>query len=535
MTNILTMKNTDMNFGFVKQKVSDYTNLLDSITNKTDNYLTPMIDDLQKLYNSLISQEQVVYNKLGINKNEIQYMNEKLQEWNNSGAGEMTSPECLNEVYSLFQSKVDDAQLIQELETLLNAEPSPLFDDKDVKEAILNEEEEVLASTLFNEFIKNSDKEFKVSSFNKGKSKGIDSQITLMKGPKGKIKIKVISESQKLGQSMKVKLAKIVDTINENKPDILKSGMTANIEEESVRKQLVGIIIKYTGSNQYTNYIIEQIYKKFSGYNFNRNYFVIKGFLQEIYANAFFSFLTGRSSNVQATGILLNQYGKQLNADAILYQTAGVQVKKWSIKDIENGNQVKEINSKISLGQFLQSRFQNSSNIWASYAAPIIAWMFGVASYNKPIDEEGMSNLEYKDYYYNVVKPQTERTDDLEQAFYANLSSIIGIDAGQTVKTDGMFKERSFMNTFWLINDKLIPSSIIVQQLLTNIKNEISSNALVSFHLNSLTEKSEGDTWSPQNRGKEVEAYSLAKRWDLNYTITFYFNRLVDQISSQVA
>jgi hypothetical protein len=55
---------------------------------------------------------------------------------------------------------------------------------------------------------------------------------------------------------------------------------------------------------------------------------------------------------------------------------------------------------------------------------------------------------------------------DLEYLFQTRLSTIIGISG-----TGGMtLSGKQYYNTFWAINDKIVPSSAIIEELISDIR-----------------------------------------------------------------
>jgi len=115
----------------------------------------------------------------------------------------------------------------------------------------------------------------------------------------------------------------------------------------------------------------------------------------------------------------------------------------------------------------------------------IIARMFGAAAYNFPNSEFQIKTTSfdyahsYEDYvsFYNsklawgaeppISRDSIYRARELEMAFYSALDKIIAIDRNDIIK--GASNQAPLKNTFWLINDMLIPSSVIIDEMIKQL------------------------------------------------------------------
>jgi hypothetical protein len=62
--------------------------------------------------------------------------------------------------------------------------------------------------------------------------------------------------------------------------------------------------------------------------------------------------------------------------------------------------------------------------------------------------------------------PKQENPYALEKVMNLYLNKIISIDNGGTLKNPPIGLKSEYYNTFWLINDEIIPSSLIVQNII---------------------------------------------------------------------
>ena len=80
--------------------------------------------------------------------------------------------------------------------------------------------------------------------------------------------------------------------------------------------------------------------------------------------------------------------------------------------------------------------------------------------------------------------------DELALLFRANLSEILGISGKNAIADTG----EVYYNTFWAINDKIIPSSLIIEELITSLQQQ-SETSLIDFEVNLKNVKS-NPVWS---------------------------------------
>jgi hypothetical protein len=99
--------------------------------------------------------------------------------------------------------------------------------------------------------------------------------------------------------------------------------------------------------------------------------------------------------------------------------------------------------------------------------------------------------MPYNDLFKNLISTQKINFTDLEMLFQTRLASIIGISGSGGISLGG----RQYYNTFWAINDKIVPSSAIIEELLVDIKGMRLSQG-VNFKITKLSEKdSKAPTW----------------------------------------
>lgn len=147
--------------------------------------------------------------------------------------------------------------------------------------------------------------------------------------------------------------------------------------------------------------------------------------------------------------------------------------------------------------------------------------MFGSASYNLP-NPDYVNEVGYEDYRAFYIRELSRRPTDsdisnLTKVFQARINKIIEIDnGGEIIDENGM--KQTYLNTFWLIKDTIVPSSVIIERLLKELTRPLAAASIVEFHIDSLEERGESRFWPDELNTTDLV---MANRWVLNYSVTF--------------
>lgn len=495
------------NFEQVKQTTQNYQTLIQSYSNKNGWMINSLVDNLENLKLILESQERTFYNELGLSgPQSIKILQEKVDKWRDSGANAMLQESFITQVSQQIKIEIDQAQLTAALEKILN---NPKTQEEQV-EVLLNEDVKVweLLNSVFGKEGKGSYSNAKTSSLNASLEikKNNDKFIVSQKS------------GTELSNAMRYKLAKDINTYSDEQ----KIDLSAK-EWENLSLIIYNLLKSHISETEVLQCIYYELRnRKKDDYNRLGEFLMVKGWLAEMYWNGCMSYLFGSKGASTPVGKKLNTSGKQLSVDIIL-NSCGFQVKSWKIKEGKHTTSYKR-----QLGNFLETR----ADLLNSFVGDIIAQMFGTISYNKPTDEEeykGENFQEYANFYNSQVKPVENQLNQLEQVFLTRLNKIITIDNGGRLKDSVFNQEREFYNTFWLINDKIIPSSVIIAEMISVLKNDFSMQT-VTFNLTNLTDKG-GPVWpNPTNTTPKA----MANRWTINYDITFDLDWLLQKTLQKV-
>ena len=501
----------------VELNFSNYLSAIRGNNTTVNKFIEETENRVRRLIKTLEKQEKNFQDKYG----DIEELSKKIEEWNNSGADQLLTMSLALKVTNSLYIDIELKEIGEKLENYLNSSKfnSVINDDTDLSN-FLPDLLNLLAS------------EKKLSVGNRGHDKRYKEVFSIEYDKKGyKVKINEGKDNE-FSQSLR---QKIYSTLKE-KEDEFKS---YKVSEKEVRKNIYNIIIANASISNarvkeaIRHELLERNYSKqpnfFKAYAVYANDMSIKGWLGEVYWNAFFNYISKGSVRTIPIGDVKNLQGKSMSVD-MLIKNYGFQIKSWSIKDNSYAT-----TKSINLGNFL-----NKIGILESEIGIFIARAFGSLSYNKPLQSTEVTTKGGKSVFKQAVSQKSldEYTQmylknefaikktfpQLENLFSRYSDKILGLqDTADEKDINSFLKNQTFLNTFWLINDKIIPSSLILTDFLENLK-LLKISEEKPFKLISLTENETKTVW-PQNTN--ISDQSMANRWKLQYQLTFDFNRLL--------
>lgn len=269
-----------------------------------------------------------------------------------------------------------------------------------------------------------------------------------------------------MSSDYKTRLAKIYNEVVGAQQQQVKVRSPYNPEDkQEIIKDITDTITANIGGEA-AKYINNEIKLRFSDYGIAENLIVIKGFLGEIYWNAFFKYL---GFDTVPTGVVKDLKNRSIPIDMIL-KDAGFQIKNYTID--EKGKVVFQGSNQAA--NFITSRAQIPSPL-----SEILINLFATYGYNLPVDDatERYENL-YK-HIEHVVTPTDERY--MNSVFKLYVDRIIGLDkkfgvsskAAENIPFFDMGEnEALYFNTFFLIQDKIVPSSSIIEAIVEEYRKE---------------------------------------------------------------
>lgn len=420
--------------------------------------------ELIALRDLLIQQETKFFNDIlgtssGNPEQDLKLLQSKIDDWNNSGARNMilNNQNIILDILKLFGG-ID-------LEDVAKAFTDRLVTEQLVKKMYEEEHLPEITEDLTEQLRLFLNKNFKMS-FGKGQ---FQKKVTLIDNGKGEYHIEFSGE---MGGDYKNRFAQIFFEIGKNENDYLekKNALTFvnpyATDKGALRQGVIEILTRQGISGTPLIYITKELNKNFGEYALAKNFAVTKGFLGEVYWNAFFQFLSNGRLAVAPTGTVKNLGGQSIPIDMVV-KDFGFQIKAYNL---HNGKVNLGLKGDVQrgVGTFIVDRVQMS-------ASDALLMFFGAWGYNQPVEDASSS-------YVSLYNSFENSFDTINKVFQLHVDKIIGLDKQFQARIDAeaenalaqeVFKEdRVYYNTFFLISDKMVPSSAIVQGIIESFEKE---------------------------------------------------------------
>lgn len=505
----------------VKRLYKNYVALGNSLSQKDSTFVQGIISELESLETDLQTQERRFYEMIGIKSGAdlqegLRQFQSKADSWNASGASKLLETRTAGDLLNLITAKVDEQELIKSLNQFVN---SSQFG----KDYLADEDVELSISNLLNGAFSELDPNRK--TFSSHKTRGVGASLEASKEG-GRIVIRSKGGSPPLSTSMKKRIADELGDVQVN----YFTWDHDNPADEDIFLQIKQTILSGI-SETAKSYIEDELIERFSQYSRVPEFFNVRGFLGEVYWNACLNYLCGERKATIPTGI--KRYvssGKEIAVDIFL-RGCGFQVKNWSLQGASKSERT--ISAQRYFGDFLDSR----AAILKTEVGRVIAQVFGALSFNKP-NPEWQDRPGYEDYksFYNsdLSSIADDRgLTDLSDRLQFTLAKILGVNRDELIKggiaADGITYD-TLQNTFWIIGSHIIPSSLIIQQLIVQLRRiEHELAAIAKLEITSMQENKNASVfWPdiPDNRSNLV----MANRWTINYDVHFSLEDLITKV-----
>ena len=464
------------------------------------------IERLRVLAKKFQNQEEVLFQKFS-SKGITNYkkLNEKIQEWNESlGGNFLFENSFINKVVQIMKDEQND-----DLEALVDQFINKKLDINVILEVMgIEKIEDGLVDVIFSGLkggVAGKRKGtlttgFKVdsnSSAGKGLSKLVaqgdyfhSSGITIYqkKTPNKKSnnsfsEFEIRFTTDVSGKTKSKIIKDFTDIINQQNDS--KDKQVFSHRQESVEKISDLILARIPKVNSETRTLVEKVLKENlieeQNYDLNKSTSVIKGTLGEIYWTCFFSYI---GLKVKPTGLNLKDiYNRQVPTD-LVFENIGFQVKQYS-----------EFNNSVYFGLSygalkkdgilepekvsLQNLFATKLQFGDGKANDMVGKFFFSKNYNlrnEKYDKKG----EYTSIYNRFAPIEASIKTYVE----ANIDKLIGTNSDIQLADNSAFIEVDVGRpTIWFINDKLIPSSVIVEKIIENLKKSLTGESSVFISL----------------------------------------------------
>lgn len=520
------------------ERVVSYQNIIASMIGYSSKHNNELLEEiklkeierLEQLKASLLAEEKKLKDTLGIIS--IEELNQRLQEWNNSGLDTI-----------LINGSTQFNKLVKEISKKITQE----WFNKNFAEALIhdaknggelheifmrNGTEQITKDVKFFQNIKRAIKEKGYGSLDSMPNKYFT--ITVQGEPIedfSKEPVVDIYFSGDISSGYAKKISNIIKKINgyefKNFPlsDKLKAEIVNNI------KSLINV-------NSRPGQIMMQIltfrFEMNQQFDLSKNESVIKGFLGEAYWTAFWQFITAGKVQVIPTGTSRGTSGtltgKEIPIDIILGET-GFQVKNYRII-YSHGQQLIKFppfgSTSIRLDNFIESRLD-----MPAYKDAIEKFFFSYG-YNRLVDNDTARKI-YSGVANRFDSILYTLKANLEELTLGRLDKVIGLDRSfsfdnELVDTSEL--ETTRYNTVWLIGNKFVFGSDIVDSLITGLWASRGFDIRLSlFDTSALHQPELGAKWPEPT---SYDPSSAMKGQIIKYQIEIDISTLIRDLMSRI-
>ena len=267
-------------------------------------------------------------------------------------------------------------------------------------------------------------------------------------------------DGQKISSELKNKLVNVITQYTHTKMVTSKDSF-----KKLVTDALLNCIS--TKSSLLASCIRHEVYVNYDKYDLSRSFSSLRGFIQEVWVNALVSAVMGRAGSSIPTGNIKTAVTNgEIPIDMVLRE-AKFQIKKFTL-DQEGNYQIK---NSGRAGNFITDYAPDS-------LSKLLIELFGSYQFNQPFSSEvkispnnATTVSEYSsDVYSKFDEIITE--ENMSQVFQSSMDKIMRIDKIFSGDTGFLFaKEQMYFNTFFFVNDMIIPACTMIKSIIKSIEN----------------------------------------------------------------
>ena len=516
------------------------------------NLLQQQLEHLYELKRILIQQEDDFFELFGIRdeksrKNSFKILKDKIESWNATGAVNLINDASKNNIFykglGAIKQLAIEAELNEEDWDGLIEQTLQSVDAQELR--LILEETDNLAKVM-NAIIDSKQK------FATGKNSPLarirvylDDDKIIIDGDKDNVSLtlqnKLVGKMKKhLGLDKKPQQVKPKYNFEQMFEDLfLQTGI--NPEGQKYIKMAIRDNFTYTSI--------------LNDYAFNSNTSQIKGFLGEIYNNAFLYFMANGDrakkealDRITPTGSMRELAGSrpELVIDTWLYGI-GIQVKNYEKNKVMRDGFT--FRNDMGAGELVTNKLQLESegtSNWAS-VGDILLNFFTAYDYNQDygktgkLSQEMMASAAYE-YWKKTRARMADKIRD--QAAFTNIllpyaAQLMGVERSFSTENGLFVKDETYHNTFFNISGNYIPSSVLIQAVIDSVEKKTSKKSFSSLlELQARFkshELSKYDKWSPDIDNNVVaEIFKNRKKYadssKVEYTLTLNMDELVNNL-----
>lgn len=411
------------------------------------------VDRLKKLAEILEKQEQELYHSLNIK--DLAELQEKLNTVN-----EDIGFRSLN---NLPDTEFDDMVLSAAQGLNLSKPIIFILENDSTAKRLLSELAKEQASGVFIDFLRELRQLEKSSDVSKSLGKLHLTETRGLGATLGEYNIelsndKILLKVKQKGSTKKAQLTELasrLDAVLEEESDSLRTRLEAMVLDK----------IKHPELHQLTK---QEFKQRGEWYDVNSSKASIKGFLGEIHANVTMRYLFSKV-DVFATGNIRDLKGQEIPIDLVV-EGIGFQIKNYRI---ENGETLFRYGGQA--GNFIENRIRPEQGL-----QDLLVTFFGAYQYhgkNEQFQQEASKRL-----LNDGVIPS------IFNSYLSNIMRISDTFGAKDNEQNLFLQNQTYYNTFFLISDKLVPSSAIIYGICEELKNQSNTVYKASWDFSKPTE-----------------------------------------------
>lgn len=498
----------------IQEKIKEYqSNSFLKAEPMLQDILEQRLVQLRMLRDQIMTKEKNFFGSLNVTarfkddpKLALSVLNAKVREWNQSGAQQMIANNSIQTVLDILTNKGYRSLSIEELdyivEDFVNNEESFSVD-------AINDITGRLMEELNNALVEDAQSGNKktVQKLSKKSRAGQDYIYFTITQKEGKWDISINSSLKpELKSRLKRAFKLLIEQYGKSTAAFSDAKRNANLVQQVILNKVNNAQVRDCLRRELTPGRIEK-------YNLAKDFNVIKGFLGEVYWSAFFSYL---GANTEPTGDIKDELsGASIGVD-LLVNNFGFQVKNFNFKKDGTISFGTRGNYKQA-GTFIKDRAGIDGNL-----GELMLNLYGSYAYNIDVSDGEFTNT--RQGLEKVL------TIDAEEVFTYYIDKIIRVDTDQQNQvmreTEGMIPESGLMvNTFFVIGDKIIPSSAILTEIIDTIEFG-KNNPLIDFQITSLMAKEDSPKYD-----KKVDwiPYKMANYTGISYNIDLNIESILEK------
>ena len=511
--------------------------------------LAAQLTHLYTLKQELENDEDEFFGMFGINsrgtprKESFQKLQDKVDEWDQTNAGLLINDAAIGNKFYEGLAVIQNLAIAAEItEDDWNSILNEAFVEKggDAIRELLESNPNINIVEILNTIIEHKGNKGRFST----RSSLVDN-LSVTIDEKGKIKI-----TSTQGNISPTLQKKIITKLSEHFG--IERKKKANYDFKKMFLELFQTLDITPTGQKYIKMALKEYNNVLDDYALNSNPSQIKGFLGEVYNNAFLYFMADGNENdkvaldrITPTGAILNTKGQALVIDTWL-DGFGIQVKNYEKNKVMNEGFT--FNKSYNAGNFIIDALQLDISGKEPSVGNILLNFFTAYDYNRDYGKIDPSVKERDAYkFWKTARKRMDKKHSDAKAFTTIIlpyvDKLIGIDSRFQSRDSSLFiEEKEYRNTFFNISGKYIPSSVVVQALIDTIEKKKSSLLTDMIAINARItsyQQSSLEDWRPFIDNEKVDniyanRLKYADTSRVGYTVTLDVARIADYLLGQI-